>query len=111
MESSPIFTKTYELIVWLNPLLTRFPKDQRFRMTKRIEDSLFTFHENLLWAAQHKERHAYLLEADHELEKMRVYLRLSMDMGWIKFEQYERVGKMLTEIGKLLGGWIKADIA
>jgi hypothetical protein len=30
MEESPIFTKTYDLLLWLIPTTQKFPKDQRF---------------------------------------------------------------------------------
>lgn len=104
---SPIFAKTYDLMVWLAPALTKFPKDQRFRLAARIDDSLFTFHGHLLRAAHSARRRPLLLEADLELEKLRVYLRLAQDTRCLKFEQYEHAARLVNEVGKLLGGWLK----
>ncbi len=42
-KQSPIFTKTYDLLKWLVPHLDKYPKSQRFRLAKRIEDAVFDF--------------------------------------------------------------------
>jgi hypothetical protein len=80
MTDSPIFTKTYDLMVWLVPVLSTFPKEQRFRLAARIDDSLFAFHRLILQAARARQRRPLLLEADLELERLRVYLRLAQDV-------------------------------
>lgn len=94
-------------MVWLIPALTRFPKDQRFRLAARIEECLFTFYNHLLRAARLRQRRPALLEADLELEKLRVYLRLAQDLRCLKFNQYEHAARLVNEVGKLLGGWLK----
>jgi len=43
-KQSPVFARTYDLIKWLVPHVTKYPKDQRFRLAKRIEDAAFDFH-------------------------------------------------------------------
>jgi len=107
VESSPIFVKTYDLMVWLMPVLTGFPKDQRFRLAARIERALFEFYEIIQKAARTRQPRTLLSEADLELEKLRVYLRLAQDIHCLPFKKYEYASSALVEIGKLLGGWIK----
>lgn len=98
-------------MVWLTPALTKFPKDQRFRLAARIEASLFAFHDHILRAARARQRRPLLVEADLELEKLRVYLRLAQDTRCLSFKQYEHAARMVTEVGKLLGGWLKTTPA
>lgn len=107
MTDSPIFTKTYDLMVWLLPVLTRFPKEQRFRLAARIETSLFAFHSLILQAARARQRRSLLLEADLELERLRVYLRLAQDVKSLDFKHYAEASRRVVEVGKLLGGWLK----
>lgn len=107
MASSPIFVKTYDLMVWLAPILNGFPKDQRFRLAARLENSLFAFHEHLMRATRSKDKKPILMEADLELEKLRLYLRLAQDLKCLSFKQYEHAIRLCAEIGKLLGGWLK----
>ncbi|MCP4536634.1 MAG: four helix bundle protein [Chloroflexi bacterium] len=48
-----------------------------------------------------------LRQADAELDKVRLYLRLVVRWEWLSEGQYHHVSQMVKEIGKLLGGWIK----
>ena len=54
-----------------------------------------------------KIRLRHLRQADVHLQKARVYLRLIYQWGWLSVGQYEHVSRMVAEIGRLLGGWIK----
>jgi hypothetical protein len=41
------------------------------------------------------------------LARLRFYLKLSYDLGYISLSQQQHGGRMLAEIGRLLGGWQK----
>jgi len=41
------------------------------------------------------------------LTTLRLYLRLAYQWRWLDSGQYEHVSKMVEEIGRLLGGWLK----
>lgn len=107
MEESPIFTKTYDLLLWLIPATQKFPKDQRFVLAKRIQDTVFEFQEILVAAGMNIEKARNLQMADVRLRQLQVYLRLSLNMKFITIKQYEHVSRMTVEIGKILGGWRK----
>lgn len=108
-EESPLFGKTYDLILWMVPALTKFPKEQRFRLASRIENSIFGFQEIILNANRTLPRQALLKQADLELEKFRLYLRLSVELKYMSFQQYEHAVRLVNEVGKLLGSWIKVS--
>lgn len=108
---SPIFVKTYDLLVWMIPQLTTFPKDQRFRLAARLEDCLYEFHERLLRAARAADKSGDLREADILLEQFRIYLRLAQEIHCLGMQQYEYASRLTNEIGKLLGGWQKTMTA
>ena len=44
-KQSPIFVKTYDLLLWLLGRTARFPKNERFRLAKRLEESAFAFYD------------------------------------------------------------------
>ena len=114
MKNSPIFVKYYDLMTWFYPALTKFPKEQRFRLAARIEDCLYQTYELLLRAGNANLPREHLLEADFQLEKLRLLVRLAKDVQCMHFSQYEHASKLINEIGRLLGGWIKslpADLA
>jgi hypothetical protein len=52
-----------------------------------------------------------LRDADAALGRLRIYLRLAHRWRWLSDGQYEHVGAMLAEIGRLLGGWLRSERA
>lgn len=113
MDDMLIFTRTYELLHWLLPRSERFPKAQRFVVTKRLQDAALDFQEMLYLANAHsgRTRLNHLRTADAHLNKLRFYLRLVRQWEWITAKQYEHVSKMIANIGPLLGGWIRQSKA
>ena len=45
--------------------------------------------------------------ADGHLHKLRLYLRLAQQWGWLSAGQYEHVSRLVAGVGKLLGGWLR----
>lgn len=108
-DELPIFTKTYDFVAWLVPLTNHFPKLHRHTITRRLLDSALNFQELVLEAngQRGQERLAYLTKADAQLDKIRLYLRLAHRWRWINLGQYEHASRLVTELGRLLGGWLK----
>lgn len=98
--------------MWLLPKVERFPKLYRNNVTQRMMNVLLDFQEALLEAHSYdgKIRLRHLRHADAHLNKLRVYLRLAYDLKWLSYGQYEHVSRMVAEIGRLLGGWIKQEM-
>jgi hypothetical protein len=44
---------------------------------------------------------------DAALNRLRLYLRMAHQWRWLSIGQYEHVSRMVTEIGRLLGGWLQ----
>lgn len=110
MQESPIFAKTYDLLLWLMPATTKFPREQRFVLAQSVQETALRFQECLIEAGvgRGRTRTSALVQADVELTKLRFYLRLCQDMKLLKLNQYRHVAEMVAEIGRLLGGWRKA---
>jgi four helix bundle protein len=107
MDPTPLFTKTFDFVTWLMPATNHFPRSQRFMVTQRLLDAAFTFQELILeannaWTQQRVEK---LKQADAALDKVRIYLRMAAKWEWLNPGQYQHAAGMVTEIGRLLGGW------
>ena len=104
-----IFTRTYDLVTWLVPRSLDFPRSQRFVVTKRLQDAALNFQERIIEANRlsGRARLERLRDADAELDKVRLYLRLAVRWEWLSEGQYHHVSAMVREIGAMLGGWIK----
>jgi hypothetical protein len=108
MKQSPIFSKTYDFVVWLIPLTVKFPRQQRFVMAAALQREALRFQELLIEAVHQPHPRDRLIAADVELDKLRTHLRLCRDLTLISTGQYEHAARMLVEIGRLLGGWQKS---
>ncbi len=107
-----ILTRTFDLLDWLLPHADKFPRPQRFVVTKRLQDAALDFQEMLFLANAHtgRERLHYLQQADARLNALRLYLRLAHRWHWLNNGQYRHVSLMVAEIGRLLGGWLQQTI-
>jgi four helix bundle protein len=110
-EEMIIFTRTYDFLSWLLPLAEKFPRSQRFVVTQRLQNAALNFQESIIEANSLRDefRVEKLSVADAELRKIRLYLRLYEKWKWINPGQYRHVSDMVSEIGRLLGGWKKVS--
>ena len=106
----PIFTRSFDLIAWLLTATNHFPKAHRHTVTRRLLDAAFDLRERLEEANLRSQmaRLDRLALADEALGRVRVYIRLAANFGWLSGGQHEHVARMVAEIGRLLGGWRKA---
>ncbi len=109
MKPSPLFVRTYDLLLWLIPQTQKFPRTYRFTVAEHIQRLALTFQDNLVAAGkrQGKTRRRLLLQADIQLEQLRLWVRFARDNHLWSVGQYEHVARMMQEVGRLLGGWLK----
>ncbi len=109
MQESPIFSRTYDLLLWLLPQVTKFPRAHRFGLGERITRLGLDFQDTLIVAGSKpvSERSSYLSQADIQLTQLRRLIRICKDLQILSIAQYEHVSNMLVEVGRLLGGWHK----
>jgi four helix bundle protein len=106
---TPIFIRTYDFLAWLLPVTNNFPRAQRHTVTHRLLTAAFDLAERLEEANNRRgtARLAKLNEADEALGKIRFYIRLANRWQWLSAGQYQHAAKLISEIGRLLGGWQK----
>ena len=109
MEDLVIFSRTFDLLEWLVPKGEAFPRPFRRTVTARLLSAALDLPEQLLDAQSRRgaQRREKLAQADSTLNKLRLYLRLAHKWRWLSDGQFEHVSRMVAEIGRLLGGWIR----
>ena len=106
-ENYPIIVKTYNLTRWYIEKLSSLPKNHRFTLGEKIQNSLLDLLILLSDAIYSKEKRKLLNEANKELEKLRILSRLLKDLKLLPIDNYRFVSSSIEEIGKMLGGWMK----
>ena len=77
-------------------------------MTAYIQKNAFNFHEVLFSVAVSENPVAKLNQADSLLRQLKSYWRLAYDLHFMPVKRYEHGSRLLDELGRLLGGWLKA---
>lgn len=109
MNESPLYSRTHDLLLWLLPQVTKFPRVHRFGLGERITMCALDFQGTIIAAGLRKEmkRMELLQTADTQINQLRQLLRLGVDLHILSVRQYEHVSRIVDEIGRLLGAWIR----
>lgn len=106
----PIFRKIFELYLNLHSLKNSIPKQDRYTLWQKCEDTLLETLENILLASQTSkaEKLPILEKASLKLNLFRILVRLAKEVKIIDSKKYVLLQENTDEIGRMLGGWIKS---
>ncbi|KKU16990.1 MAG: hypothetical protein UX25_C0019G0003 [Candidatus Woesebacteria bacterium GW2011_GWC2_45_9] len=104
----PIFTKLYALYSAIAETLPSFPKTQRYSLGERLERIMLDILELLFFVPLSPNKLETLQAMSVKVDLLKVLLRLAKDTQSISEGRYLNLQEMLQEIGKMLGGWIRA---
>lgn len=107
----PAVEKAYQYLIWLVPTLEKLPRSQKFLIGDRIQTAATEVVELLTDAIYTRDRKSLLRTAQLRIERQRILMRALTDLKLIDLRRYEHSAKELNEIGKMIGGWIKAHRA
>ncbi len=107
MDTPQILTRIYDLLLYLIPQVSKFPRAQRYLLGDRLETTVLDVLEFLVEATYSRDKVPLLRQSNVKLEKARYYVRLCKDLKLIDLHHYQVLSKMINEVGIQLGGWIK----
>jgi 23S rRNA-intervening sequence protein len=110
-RSGPALEAMFQFVVWLIPTLEKLPRSQKFLLGDRIQTAALDVLEGLIEATYSKARERSLGEANLGIEKMRFMFRVCVELRFLELRRYEHAARSLDEIGRMIGGWIKANRA
>jgi hypothetical protein len=107
-DELPVIRAHYEYMLLLQPQVSRFPRDLRHSLGRQIEDLLHAILRNLIRARYSRERRSILESVNIDLEVLRFELRFAKDQRCLAIRNYGTLTERLLEIGRQVGGWMKA---
>jgi hypothetical protein len=110
-EKETILSKTYDLVKFTIPIISRFPRDQKFLLGDQFQKLLTEILDSFIEAYYSKKKLHILLPVNLKLEKLRYRIRLSHDFGFLSHKQYGQLCEKVDEIGRMHGGWLKRELA
>lgn len=100
--------KLYDFIKYIYPVLRQYPKSEKFSLQKDTKNCIMDILRYIIRAGKSTTKKKLLYDADVELVILRYYIRIAYDQEYISGHTYGVAAKKLTEIGKMLGGFIKS---
>ena len=94
-----------------NTTVEKFPRSQKFALGDRIQSTALGVLEGLIEASYRRDRQQLLVQVNRGVEKLRILIRLASDLRCVDVRRYEFAARALDEIGRMVGGWIKANYA
>lgn len=107
-----IYQKYVDLIEYSYDRLRKYPKNEKFALVVEMRQSMFSTMRLILRAnkiyGDKQKRLDLLNEIDAEIQVQKFFVRFSHKERYISNKNYMEWARRLDEIGKILGGWIKA---
>ncbi len=107
--TGPALEAAYQFALWLAPTVEKFPRTYKFALGDRILQAAYDVIERLLEATYSRDRRAPLTAANLLLQKLRLFCRMALDLHHLDQRRFEFAIRSIDEIGRLVGGWMKAS--
>lgn len=104
-----VYRKSEELLYKVYPRLIKYPKAEKFALAQQIKETFYGLLKSIsLGNSVRSKRMQYLQEADGYLQILKVLFKLSKQRKYISIGFFEEVDLELTDINKLLSGYIRS---
>ncbi|WP_228085794.1 diversity-generating retroelement protein Avd [Vibrio parahaemolyticus] len=107
-EELAIQTKTRDMMKYGFICLRQFPKNERFILCADIRRSMYSMLRLTVVASKRYHKKTTIQDLDIELAMLKNMIRVSYDLQYIDSKRYELWSRHLSEIGKMVGGWLKS---
>lgn len=105
-----IYKKAEGLLDFVYPVLKNFPNAEKFALSQEIKQAFYALLRNIMLANNiRNKRRMYQEEVDAYLKLLLVLFTVAKKQKYITQKKNLQIQQRLTEIGKILGGWMKSS--
>lgn len=106
----PIIQKSYDLYKLFYEYTKKFPKSDKYALGEKIKNLILELLEQLIEAETAKKdwKEPILEKASRKLGLLKILARLANDIKVLEDKKYLTAQDHIMEIGRQIGGWIKA---
>jgi len=108
MQNLIIYQKVYDFMLYLFPIIDRFPKYEKFVLCTQIKNCVLEIARTIIRANKGRNKRPLLYDIDVAIEELRLLIRFSHERKYLSGKSYAEASKQINEVGRLLGGWIKS---
>lgn len=109
-EELILIPKYEKYMQYMIEAITKMPRTEKFNIGNEFKTVMYKMLENVLYInkVEMQKRLYYLNLIDAELNTQRIMIRIMAKNKWIDEKKYKVSMELLYEIGKILGGLMKA---
>ena len=105
--------KAYELTLLIYKYTVHFPKHEEFGLKSELRRASISYISNIAEGFKKrskKESIHYYNRSECSLEEIKCQIMVSYDQKYFTEVEYREISKLCEECGKVLNGWIRAQI-
>jgi four helix bundle protein len=108
-----VYQKWEDMAAYLYIALKSYPKSERFTLAADTARALWKIgtcitRANAVGNNNKSEKRKAVETADISLVELKVLVRMGMRLEFLPLKKYEILAGQITEVGKMIGGWIKS---
>ena len=106
-----VWRKPHALVLKIYETTSNFPREELFGLTSQIRRAVVSIPSNIVEGkarGSSKDYKRFLLMARGSLEETKYQILLARDLNYISGREYKEIFSNMDEVGRLLGGLIKA---
>jgi len=96
------------LLAWTVERVAKFPREHKFTVGDRLIETCLDITSHLVEASYRRDKRGDLAAASRGLVRARVLVRLARHLRCVSEAQHLHFVKESDEVGRMLGGWLKA---
>lgn len=111
VEGLMIYKQYMELIYYMENIVLKYPKCEKLSLVSNIKNNIYLGMKKIIMANKEfnkGKRINILNDLDTDMKILKVLIRLSYKKKYINGNNYRAWSKKISNIGILLGGWIKS---
>ena len=109
-STGPALEAMYRFLLWLVPTVEKFPRSQKFLLGDRIQSTALDVLERLIEATYTRNGAPLLARRQPRAGEAAAFCSGSPPIcKLLDLRRYEHAARSIDEIGRLVGGWLKAS--
>jgi four helix bundle protein len=117
--------KFIETAKLLNVYLNHFPRHEKYALANRIRNAAYQVYDLIVEGQKRYHKKTTLTSLDIAHEQWRMQLYLAYELGYFRFSdgkqgddaadleahRWQAISKLVDELGRMIGGWIRHELA
>ena len=108
-EEFKTLQKVFDMIQYAYLALAQFPKSEKYALATDIKRTMDEVLGYCIEVQKRKTKKTTLTNLDIANTKLKAYIRLAFNLHFLPIKKYEIWSDQVVEIGKMIGGLLKAE--